>query len=109
MTIEQRNIAITEVANYNDQDAFISDMALSSAFISSDPGVGPDVNLIEALRHIWIIVKAPFRVFLQELGLGQTACARRFCIPMRTVQGWALEQRQCPVYIRIMIAEILGY
>ena len=54
------------------------------------------------------IIAIPFRDLLRAMGLTQTACSRRFDIPLRTVQGWANETRRCPVYIRLMMAELTG-
>lgn len=52
------------------------------------------------------ISAAPFRDLLAMLGLTQSECARRFGIPLRTVQSWALGERQCPAYVRRMMAEL---
>ena len=43
------------------------------------------------------------------MGLSQSACAKRFCIPLRTVQGWALEERDPPAYVRLLLARAAGY
>lgn len=51
----------------------------------------------------------PFKDFLAALGLTQTECSRRFHIPLRTVQGWAGGTRTPPVYVRYMIAQLMGY
>lgn len=46
-----------------------------------------------------------FRAWLADVGLSQSECARRFGIPLRTVQGWALGERECPSYtLRMMQA-----
>lgn len=47
------------------------------------------------------------REILQATGMTQKALAERFEIPHRTVQNWANGQRECPVYIRKMMVEIL--
>ena len=47
------------------------------------------------------------REILEITGMTQVALAKRFDIPLRTVQNWATGQRECPVYIRKMIIEIL--
>jgi DNA-binding transcriptional regulator YiaG len=47
------------------------------------------------------------REILNETGMTQVALAKRFGIPLRTVQNWATSQRECPIYIRKMIIEIL--
>ena len=109
MTEKQLTFAAGEAVNYSDSDAFVSDLALSDMFLPDDKNALPDTENLETLRRIWIAVRAPFRAYLQALGLNQSACARRFRIPLRTVQGWTLEERTCPVYVRLMMAELMGY
>ena len=43
----------------------------------------------------------------QKYGLGQSALARRFGIPIRTVQQWYAGDRTPPAYVVAMIKEIL--
>ena len=40
-------------------------------------------------------------------GLGQTALAKRFNIPLRTVQEWHGERRTPPEYVVSMMVELL--
>lgn len=40
-------------------------------------------------------------------GLTQTALAKRFGIPLRTVQGWHIGERKPPAYLPAMMIEIL--
>ena len=47
------------------------------------------------------------REILTATGMTQKALGERFDIPLRTVQNWATGQRECPIYIRKMIIEIL--
>lgn len=109
MTDTQRRLAVSEAVNYTDADAFVSDMLLSSAFLPGDETeAAPDLTQAEELRRLWMVVAAPFRQLLGELGMTQSSCARRWCIPLRTVQGWALGETRCPVYVRLMMAEICG-
>ena len=58
------------------------------------------------------IAALPFRELLRAMGMTQTECSRRFEIPWRTVQNWAAnsptERRECPVYVRLMMAELAG-
>lgn len=44
-----------------------------------------------------------------EYGLSQTALAKRFGIPLRTVQNWAGGQRSAPDYVVKMMDELLQY
>ena len=42
-----------------------------------------------------------------EYGMGQTALARRFGIPVRTIQNWYAGIRNPPDYVVIMMEELL--
>lgn len=44
---------------------------------------------------------------IQSTGMTQTAFAKKFCIPLRTVQDWCGGRRQCSDYIIKMIENIL--
>lgn len=54
------------------------------------------------------ILTMTFRQQLEAAGMTQAQCSRRFEIPLRTVQGWTLGERECPSYVRLMIAELTG-
>jgi DNA-binding transcriptional regulator YiaG len=48
---------------------------------------------------------------LAASGLNKTELSRRFQIPYTTVKNWCTSSdshRECPVYIRLMMMEILG-
>lgn len=48
------------------------------------------------------------RDLLQKYGLTQTALAKRFGIPLRTVQNWCGGLREPPTYIIKMMDELLS-
>lgn len=48
-----------------------------------------------------------FREMLDRHGISQSECARRFGIPLRTVQRWASGESTCPDYTLRMIDELL--
>ena len=97
MTHDQFTRAVREAPQYDSPDAFCSALLPST-----------DMTQADDLRKIWIAVAAPFRDFLAELGLTQTKLSRYFHVPLRTVQNWALGDRQCPSYVRLMMAELCG-
>lgn len=43
----------------------------------------------------------------EKYQIGQSDLARRFGIPLRTVQGWYLGERKPPEYVARMIEELL--
>lgn len=47
------------------------------------------------------------REICKKYGLSQTALAKRFGIPLRTVQDWHAERRQPPEYVVSMMVEVL--
>lgn len=107
MTDKQIYVCYGETANYTDPDAYASDVALS--LLDPDtPGQEIDMALFEQFRTLWHVANDPFKVLLDRMGLTQTECSRRFCIPFRTVQNWAGEVRSAPPYLRLMMAEAVG-
>ena len=55
-----------------------------------------------------VFFAAPFLTLLAEAGLSQSECARRFGIPLRTVQNWASGQRVCPDYTLNMMRQLVA-
>ena len=43
----------------------------------------------------------------EKYNISQSGLARRFGIPLRTVQGWYLGERKPPEYVARMIEELL--
>ena len=58
------------------------------------------------------ILQVPFRDLLAAMNLSQSECSRRFEIPLRTIQNWVSQApaayRECPPYVRLMMAELAG-
>lgn len=107
MTSKQFYKFYEEADNYTDPDAFASDAAIS--ILGPDhPGQEVDVALFEQLSDLWHVANDPFRTLLERMGLSQSECSRRFCIPLRTVQDWAGGRRTPPTYVRLMMAELTG-
>lgn len=106
MTQKQFTLACQEATAYLDQDAFVSDMLLSSSFLPADPDLEPDLSEIDELRRLWTAAAAPFREFLAALGLSQADLSRSYLIPIRTVQDWVANKREPPTYVRIFIARL---
>lgn len=60
------------------------------------------------LSHLWDVSRMSMRELVTACNLSQLAFARGACIPPRTVQGWCLGERECPVYVRFLLAEHYG-
>lgn len=107
MTIYQYHLALTEIENYTDRDAFVSDLALSSAF----PEESDLTETVSELSMIWESYHMTIRDLRTASGLSRMDFSRRFCIPIRTIENWECtgpNARECPVYVRLLIAEAIG-
>ncbi len=107
MTDKQIYSYYGEAANYSDPDVYASDVALS-LLDPGDPDQEVDIALVDQLRALWHVANDPFKDLICHMGLNQTRCATRFCIPYRTVQDWAAGKRTCAPYLRLMMAEATG-
>lgn len=107
MTIYQYHLALTEIENYTDRDAFVSDLALSSAF----PEDADLTETVSELSMIWEAYHMTIRDLRTASGLSRSEFSRRFYIPIRTIENWectGANARECPAYVRLLIAEALG-
>lgn len=62
----------------------------------------------ERLSRFWDVAHMTVRELAESAGLSQSAFARAACIPLRTMQNWCGSQRNCPDYIRFLLAEHFG-
>lgn len=107
MTINQYRDCIAEVFAYTDRDAYISDLALSEIWGDAPEDPIPDARLA-ALGQIWDAAHRTVPEIAKAAGLSNRKLAERFCIPYRTVEDWAAERRDSPLYVRLMLQQCLG-
>lgn len=62
----------------------------------------------ERLSRFWDVAHMNMRELAEATGMSQSAFARAACIPLRTMQNWCGSQRNCPDYIRFLLAEHFG-
>lgn len=107
MTINQYHLALIEIDHYTERDAFVSDLSLSSAFPEDS-----DLSVTASeLVLIWEAYHMTIRDLRTAAGLSRMEFSRRFRIPIRTIENWectGANSRECPVYVRLLIAEALG-
>jgi len=53
------------------------------------------------------IAELPFLEMLSALGTTQAELNRRWGIPLRTMSHWVAGDRQCPIYLRRMLIDLL--
>lgn len=91
------------------RDRYIAEWSSSSIFYPDDNGSDIDAGEIaDILDNIWDIAHLTTRDIRQHLGLTQAAFAERFCISLRTIEGWEAGRREPPKYIILALAELSG-
>ena len=107
MTDKQFYFCFTEIDNYQDRGAYVSDMALSSIW-EDTPSDEIPAGRVEAIAKIWDAYHKSVKDIAAEAGLSQRKLSDRFCIPLRTVEDWCAGKRTPPDYVRMMMQELLG-
>lgn len=86
----------------NSRDAFLNNVTLSAP----DSSDCIDLDAEKArLSCIWELAHLSMKELISLTGLSQTAFAKGAGIPLRTVQNWYGGIRECPAYVRFLLAE----
>lgn len=107
MTDVQFISAWRESMTFTDRDAFVSELALSSAFHAPEDG-SIDQDLVDHLGSIWDAAHRSIRQIAADADLSQRKLAERFGIPYRTMENWCAGTNKCPDYARLMMQECVG-
>lgn len=110
MTDKQYSTCVSETQNYTDRDAYISDLSLSDIWGDSPNDPIPQ-SRIKKLGNIYDAAHRTVKEIAAASGMSVRAMAFRFCIPQRTIESWCSDMesgRQCPLYTRLMMQELLG-
>ena len=105
LTDKQFSAALQEAAAYDDPDAFVSDVATSDIFGASEDELPA---LAAELRPIWSYAHLTVNEIVQHAGLSPPVVAARFAVGRGTVQGWISGRRECPPYVRLLLAKQCG-
>ena len=108
MTDKQFQTVFLDALSVPDRDAFVSDWALSSAW-GDDPDAEIPGDRLDQLGEIWDVEHLSIRDIRAKTGLSQAAFAVRYCIPVRSVENWESGSRACPEYLRLLLAQSVGY
>ncbi len=65
------------------------------------------VSLWAQTGNLWKLLEMSMRDIVEYSKLDMAKFARRFCIPYRTLQAWCDGTNPCPIYIKMMLGEIL--
>ena len=96
----------TKIGDYSYEE-FIQDIRehLSrrpSPYNSYDP-----FSLTLQTNNLWRLLEMSMRELVEYSKLDMAKFSRRFCIPYRTLQAWCDGTNPCPIYIKMMLGEIL--
>lgn len=107
MTDKQRMYCLSEIYEYTDKDAYISDLALSSIWGDAEDASIPEARL-DALGNLWDASHRSIKDICAATGISQRKLAEKFCIPYRTIENWSAGIRECPIYTKLMMQKLLG-
>lgn len=105
MTDTQFAACVRECAAYDDLDAYVSDMSLSTIWGDTNT---PEATARFGLRSIYTAVNRTPKEIVAASGLSQAAFAERYCIPRRTVEDWCRGVAKCPLYTRLLLQRAEG-
>lgn len=97
MNYKQRNLAIKEMEKHDSKVSFMAQMGIDKFWSNED---------VDELCKLWNIVHDPVDKVFAPYGIVDVS--ERFMIPYRTVQNWYRGERECTVWMRLLIREALN-
>ncbi len=67
------------------------------------------VTLDDQASRLYMILGRSMKDLVADSNMTMAQFARRFYIPYRTLQAWCDGTNPCPVYIKLLTAELLGF
>lgn len=107
MTCELYYKLVGEAVKDDDRDAYISDWSLSTVWGAPAPDA-EWMQRVETLGRIWDAVHLTIKDIRAATGLSQVKFAQRFGMSCRAVEQWEGQHRQCPAYVRLLLAQAVG-
>lgn len=105
MTYETYRNLVSDALNAENEEIFIAEQGWADWM--DEYGEDTD-RLVSDMRNIYQVSHMTMIDLLSASGLTKAAFSRRFLIPLRTVENWVSGIRPCPIYVRLMIADLLG-
>ena len=65
-------------------------------------------GMYSSISNLWNALNMSPSEIVEYSGLKMSEFAARYVIPYRTLQAWCDGTNPCPIYIRIMLCELLG-
>ena len=60
------------------------------------------------LINLWRVARMTFKEVRATTGMSQAEFSARFYVPLMTYTQWEQERRQPPVYVKLLMTEMLG-
>lgn len=86
----------------------VKEIFLNNVMLSAEDGADGCIDMDAEktrLSRIWELAHLSMKELISLAGLSQTAFAKGAGIPLRTVQNWYGGIRECPAYVRFLLAE----
>lgn len=102
MTYKMYHNLIRDALEYSSAEDFIGAVGY--------PVWAPDdaEKFVADLINIYNIAHMSFKDMRAACGLTQAKFSERFAIPAMTLSQWERGIRECPPYVRLMVADLLG-
>ena len=105
MTYETYRDLITAALTAESEEMFIAEQGWADWM---DEYGGDTDRLVSDMRNIYKVAHMTVRDLISASGMTKAAFSRRFLIHLRTVENWVYGIHPCPIYVRMMIADLLG-
>ena len=86
----------------------VKEIFLNNVTLSAEDGADGCIDMDAEktrLSRIWDLAHLSMRELISRTGMSQTSFAKGAGIPLRTVQNWCAGSRDCPAYVRFLLAE----
>ena len=107
MTRNQFNVCVSEALNYSDVASYISDLSASALWGDREAADIP-AERVEALDQIFRAVKRNAKDIAVAAGMSARSLAAAYNIPRRTMENWTAGVTEPPLYVLLMLQELLG-
>lgn len=105
MTYETYRNLVSDALNAENEEMFIAEQGWADWMDE----YGEDTDRIaDDMRNIYKVAHMTVRDLISASGMTKAAFSRRFLIHLRTVENWVYGIHPCPIYVRLMIADLLG-
>ena len=102
-----RNTIFSEVMEYADRDAYVSDLALSPQW-GGDPAADIPQERLDYLGLLWDAAHLPISELSARFELSNAALGRCFAIGRRTIGSWSDGSKKANLSYLLPLAEVLA-